>query len=239
MEPPHTAYLDIRLSTEPGTLWRRFPLIGTETPIGRPEEGEPGVNLYYANISRKHACVVCEASDAGTTYFLENRRGQAGIRLYEKMLLPGERHALRHGYMFHIPGMPASAVEPYFSITFCLDGATARLSIELSQPPYISIFGRLIRFTPQEYTLLEYLYTHKNEICLYHDIIAHIWAPQPRTSERIQASLEKLYADPDDYSYKKEALDILVAKVRRKIRDASGGISFIETIHGRGLCLRA
>jgi hypothetical protein len=101
MEPPITAYLDIRLSTASGTLWKRVPLIDDVTCLGRPEAGEPGVNLEYLWVARKHARIFREGNSEEITYFLENWRGREGIRLYEAILQPGERHALRHGYIFH------------------------------------------------------------------------------------------------------------------------------------------
>ena len=165
--------------------------------------------------------------------------GPAGIRLYEKILRPGERHVLRHGYVFHIPGVLATPTDPYFIITFCMGAKrTSCLSIMFGQPPYISIFGQLVDFPPQEYALLEYLYMHKDQLCPYHDIIAYVWTDKPRTPEKIQAYLEQLYSNHDLFSIKKEALDILVAKVRKKIRRASGGVTLIETIRGGGPCLQ-
>ena len=239
MEPSHTACLDIRLSTAPGTLWRNAPLTDDVTHVGRPEAGEPGVNLEYLWVSRKHARIFCEGIGEDTTYFLENWNGPAGIRLYEKILQPGERHVLRHGYIFHIPGVLATPTSPYFVITFCMGAKwTSCLSIMFGQPPYISVFGQLVDFSPQEYALLEYLYRRKDQLCLYHDIIAYIWTDKPRTSEKIQAYLEHLKNNDDLFSIKKEALDILVAKVRKKIRNASGGVTLIETIRGGGPCLR-
>jgi len=80
MEPSHTACLDIRLSTAPGTLWRNAPLTDDVTHVGRPEAGEPGVNLEYLWVSRKHARIFCEGIGEDTTYFLENWNGPAGIR---------------------------------------------------------------------------------------------------------------------------------------------------------------
>jgi len=146
MEPSNTAYLDIRLSTASGTLWKRVPLIAEQT---------------------------------------------------------------------------------------------MRLSIKLGQPPNISIFGQLVVFSRQEYALLAYLCVHKDELCPYQAIIAQLWAPKPRTPERIYAYLERLYTDPDEFSIKKEDyLDPLIHKVRRKINEASGGVTLIETVRGEGLCLR-
>jgi hypothetical protein len=93
MEPSHRAYLDIRLSTAPGTLWLNVPLIEAETRLGRPEAGEPGVNLEYLWVGRKHARIFREGTGEEIAYYLENWRGREGIRLYEAVLQPGERHA--------------------------------------------------------------------------------------------------------------------------------------------------
>jgi hypothetical protein len=239
MEPSQTACLDIRLSTALGTLWRNAPLTDDVTHVGRPEAGEPGVNLEYLWVSRKHARIFREGTGEETTYFLENWNGPAGIRLYEKILRPGERHVLRHGYVFHIPGVLATPTDPYFMITFCMEAKrTSCLSIMFGQPPYISIFGQLTDFPRQEFALLKYLYMHKDQLCLYRDIIAYVWTDTPRTPEKTQAYLEQLKNNHDLFSTKREALDTLVAKVRKKIRQASGGVTLIETVHGEGFCLR-
>jgi len=239
MQSPDTAYLDIRLSSAPGTLWQAVALTEEMTYLGRPEVGEPGVNLELKTVSRKHARIVRAGAGETTTYFLENVRGRAGIRLYELILHPGERHMLGHSYIFQIPGVPAAPTDPSFLITFCIDAQqTSCLSIMFGQRPTVSIFGQMVNFTPQEYTLLAYLYMHRDQLCLYHDIVAYIWVPKPRTPERIRTYLEQLYTDFDAFSYKREALDILVWKVRSKIRRASGGVTLIETVRGEGLCLR-
>lgn len=239
MEPSDTAYLDIRLTTAPGTLWRKACLIDDVTYLGRPEADEPGVNLEFPWVARKHARIFREGTGQDTTYFLENWRGREGIRLYEKILRPGDRHVLCHGYIFHIPGVLSTPTDPHFSITFCMGSdRTSCLSIMFGQPPYISIFGQLVDFSPQEYAFLEYLYMHKDQICPYSAIIAYIWTHKPRTPERMRTYLDQLDAEPGAFSYKREALDILMYKVRKKIRKASGGVSLIETVRDEGLCLR-
>jgi DNA-binding winged helix-turn-helix (wHTH) protein len=239
MEPSDTAYLDIRLSTAPGTLWQTVKLHDDVTDLGRPEEGEPGVNLVLKTISRKHAHIVREGTGEGAAYFLENVRGKAGIRLYEMILRPGERYILGHGYIFHIPAVLTTLSDPSLAITFCLDSKrTTCLSINFDQPPTVSIFGQLVEFSPQEYALLEYLYIHKDQLCPYRDIIAYVWTDQLRTPKSIQTPLERLRANPYEYSEKKEQLYIVLCEVRRRIREASGGIMLIETIRGQGLCLR-
>ena len=239
MESPDTAYLDIRLSTAPGTLWRRVDLVDDVTYLGRPEEGQPGVDLELRRISRQHGRIVRERSGDQPTYFLENTRGRAGIRLYEKLLQPGERHILGHGYIFHIPAVLTTLSDPSLTITFCLDSKqTTCLSIEFDQPPNVSIFGQLVEFSPQEYAVLEYLYIHKDQLCPYRDIIAYVWTDQLRTHKSIQTPLERLNANPYEYSERKEQLYIVLCEVRRRIREASGGVILIETIRGKGLCLR-
>jgi DNA-binding winged helix-turn-helix (wHTH) protein len=211
------------------------------TSIGRPEAGRPGVNLELPTISRQHARIVREGQGAATTYFLENQRGRAGVRLYELLLRPGDpRHVLCHGYSFQIPGGLESPAEPHFQLTFCMDAQrTSCLAIMFGQRPTVSIFGQIVRFTPQEYALLAYLYAHGGQLCPFPEIIAHIWATKSRDPEQIRAYLAQLNGDRDALSYKREALDILVAKVRGKIRRASGGVTLIETVRGAGFCLRA
>lgn len=239
MEPSDTVYLDIRRSTAPGTLWQAVALRDDVTYLGRPEAGEPGVNLELTTISRKHARIVREGAGEAITYCLENERGRAGIRLYELILHPGERHTLGHGYIFQIPGVLAAPTDPYVLISFCMNAQqTNCLAIMFGQPPTISIFGQIVRFTPKEYRLLAYLYKHREQLCRYYEIIANVWVDKPRTPERIRTYLEQLYADDDAFSPKRVALDILVSKVRSKIKQASGGISLIETVWGEGLCLR-
>jgi hypothetical protein len=60
MEPCNTAYLDIRLSTVPGTLWRKVCLLDDVTRLGRPEANEPGVDLELRSVSRKHGRIFRE-----------------------------------------------------------------------------------------------------------------------------------------------------------------------------------
>ncbi|MBX0327653.1 winged helix-turn-helix domain-containing protein [Oscillochloris sp. ZM17-4] len=232
------AYLEIRRSTEPLKVWRRVLLTDGEISIGRLEESEAGVNLDLPQVSRKHAAVVVPKPGEGTSYTLKNVRGRTGIRLYEKLLLLGDQCALQSGYGFQIPGVLTDPADPYFSILFYLDNATTCLEIERCAPPHFRIFGQLVSFRPQEYALLEYLYSKKNQICPYADILATIWAPDPRTPELVQAYLAKLRSDPDEYSIRRESLNSILSRIRREISEASGGLALIETIRGEGLCLR-
>jgi hypothetical protein len=233
------ARLDIRCSTEPKTGARTVLLTDPVTNIGRLEAGVPGVSLEGMQISRQHARITREESDAGVHYAVENVRGRAGVRIYEHLLLPGERHTLLHGYCFQIPGLTAGPDEPLYQFTFRSDDhQTTCLAFELSPPATIRIFGTIVPFTPQEYAMLDCLCRHAHTLCTYAMVIAAVWA-RPRTPEGRQAYLAQLHTDPDLLSVKREALDIILVKVRAKIRAASGGLTLIETIRGEGLCLRA
>lgn len=240
MQPSEPAYLEIRLSTDaPGTVWATVPLTEEVTYLGRPEPGEPGVDLQLEWVSRKHARLFRECAGGETVYHLENWRGRSGIRVYERLLLQaGDSFALGHCYTFQIPGVRASEDDPYFSITLYFDDRTKYLSIQPGQPPHFIIFGQAVRFTSQEYDLLAYLFEHRNQICPYAEVIAALWAREPRGPEQIREYLERLYNDPDELSLRREALDALVSKVRRKLRGGGDGPTLIETIRGGGPCLR-
>lgn len=238
MAQKETVYLNIRRSTDLDHVWLRVPLTDAEIHLGRPEAGEPGVNLEYPRISRRHACVERQELEGTTVYILRNVAGRAGVRLYEHLLKPGDSHLLKHSYTFQIPGVLETTDAPHFLITLCIENGTTCLAIKPDQPPNISIFGQIVEFTEQEYALLAYLYERRNTICPYIEIIAALWAPEPQTQEQIKAYLEKLQADRDEYSIRKESLDSLLSRVRDEIRNASGGVVLIETIRGKGLCLR-
>lgn len=239
MDASAGACLDLHYLNGPRPHLSTYLLSGDETRIGRLEEGEPGVQLEGYSISRKHACVRRQVSGGAVAYVLTNLRGRSGVRLYEHLLLPGDQHILHHGYTFQIPGVLATQDEPHYLIQFRVDDQqTSLLGFELCEPPNLRIFGQIIRFTPQEYALLAFLYRNKGQLCPYAEVIAAIWAPRPHPAEQAQAYLAQLYAHPDLLSVKREALDILLAKVRGKIKAASAGVALIETVRGVGLCLR-
>jgi hypothetical protein len=119
LEHPGTPYLDIRLSTEPGKIWRTVALTDEVTPLGRPEAGEPGVDRICARISRQHACVRRTAVGEAVNYTIENLAGKGGIRIYAKILHPGECHVLHHSHVFHIPAMLVGSPHRSYQITYC------------------------------------------------------------------------------------------------------------------------
>lgn len=239
MDALKVPYLDIRLSTRPGS-WKTVALDQPVTYLGRPEVGEAGVDLEYRWVARKQARIFRQEAAGALTYVLENWRDEEGIRLYERLLERGETHVLHHGYTFRVPGILATLESPHFHLTFCANAMkTISLSIKTDGPPVVSIFGKTVDFTPQEYRLVQYLHARPEQLCPYHDIIAQIWAGRPHSPAVIQAYLNQLYANADLFSEKREALDILLAKVRGKISKASGGVTLIETVWGEGIRLRS
>ncbi|NTW04289.1 MAG: hypothetical protein HGA19_24000 [Oscillochloris sp.] len=230
-------FLDIRLFPDLDQIWRRVPLTDALTYLGRPEVGQPGVNLEFLWVSRQHACVERHERDGKTTYTLRNVNGRAGIRLYEHLLMSGDSRPLLHSYTFQIPGTLEKLTSPHLLITLCVGSSTTRLAIVPSLPPYFVIFGEPLRFTPKGYSLLSYLYQHKDAFCPYAELIAALWTPKPRTPERIRTYQEHIASDLAEYESRKENLESLLARVRGKIRKASGGVELIQTIHSEGLCL--
>jgi DNA-binding winged helix-turn-helix (wHTH) protein len=225
-------YLLILLSTEPKNERPRVYLTSTETYLGRPEKEELSpsfINLAYPWISRKQARIF----QCGAEYVLENCSKRNDIRLYEIILRTGESRMLKHGYQFRVP----DSADPQFLITFCLGQETMQLALRVDQRAHkVRVFGKDVHLTPHEYYLVKYLYDHAEDLCYFDDIIAYIWA-ESKTDDAIQPYLTKLQSDRHEFDERREALDVLLAKVRQKFREASGGMSFIETVRSEGLRL--
>lgn len=208
------ASLYLSLSTTEDETWS--PLFFTDEVIclGRPgpdEQAPNFVDLELRSISRHHARIFRE----GSTYMLENWEGKFGIGIYEHRLAPGETHPLRHSDIFRIPDLASEHVK----CLFLLNDATQQLPLQIEeQTRDVYVFGDIVKFTPLEYRLLEYLYRRKGATCFYEEMAAYLW-PDVRLSDR------------------KRDLEVLLVKVRRKIRIASGGFTFMQTIRGEGVRL--
>lgn len=182
--------------------------------LGRPgpDEAAPDfVDLALLSVSRHHARIVRQ----GTDYVLENWEGKYGIGIYEQRLEPGDTHTLRHSDVFRIPDLPSQHIKCLFLIH---DG-TQLLPLHIEeQTREVYVFGDIVRFTPLEYRLLDCLYRHKGVTCSYEALAVDLW-PDLRRDDR------------------KKDLEVLLVKVRRKIRIASGGFSFMQTVRGEGVRL--
>lgn len=238
MGQPENAYLYVVRSTDPpGAIWRKVKLTHEITPIGRPERGQPGLNLAAPWVSRQHAQIVRRQTGAETTYTLEHTLGRAGTRLYARLLLqPGDSALLRHSYTFQIPGVFSAPGDPHFRLTLAIGRATICPAIEICQPPYIKIFCQAVKFEQQEFDLLRYLYQHRQQLCLYANLLDALW-PADAAAARKQAFPDQDHTKVDRFAVLKKRLEPLVNHVRKKIRQASGGVDLIETINGEGLCL--
>ena len=192
------------------------PLFFTDEVIhlGRPSADEAAphfVDLDLRSVSRRHARIVRKDG----TYILENWEGKFGVGIYEHRLAPGDTHPLRHSDVFRIPDLASEHVKCLFLIN---DG-TQQLPLQIEdQTRDVYVFGDIVKFTPLEYRLLEYLYSRKGATCFYEEIGAYLW-PDLRLTDR------------------KRDLEVLLVKVRRKIRMASGGFTFMQTIRGEGVRL--
>lgn len=182
--------------------------------LGRPSSQEAGpdfVDLNLLSVSRHHARIVRQ----GTDYVLENWEGAYGIGIYEQRLEPGDVHTLRHSDVFRIPDLASR----HYKCLFLIQDGTQKLPLLIEeQTRDVYVFGDIVRFTPLEYRLLDYLYRHKGMICSYDALAADLW-PDLRRDDR------------------KKDLEVLLVKVRRKIRTASGGFSFMQTVRGQGVRL--
>jgi DNA-binding winged helix-turn-helix (wHTH) protein len=214
--PDSIPYLLISLSTEPESTWPRCYLTDEITYLGRPEYDETDsatIDLKLDWISRKHARIVRQ----GTTYILENQRGTNGIGVYERSLQPGETHTLRHGDRFRIPDLSDTHARILFLID---DRQTMLLPLHLDRRQQkVRVFNTLVPFRGIEYKLIAYLYKHEGEICGYDEILAHLWPDFEKVDGR------------------RAELDVYLARVRAKLRDASGGFTFMQTIRGQGIRL--
>jgi DNA-binding winged helix-turn-helix (wHTH) protein len=210
-------YLLMSLSSDPDNTWSPLYVAASPLCLGRPELDQIGpdyIDLSLDSVSRQHARIWRDDS----TYTLENWQDRYGIGLFERELRPGERHELRHGYIFCIP-----ALAEHFRILFVANSKEPQLWPLYIEPALqkVYVFGQQLELAPQEYALLRYLYDHRNRTCPYDQIIDHIW-PGLREKGVVQ---------------KGRNLDVLLAKLRKALAGASQGFTFMQTVRGEGIRL--
>ena len=194
-----------------------FTLRQDVTCLGRlePHEVEPPdagyIALLFPSVSARHARII--RTEHG--YTLCNWQGRHGIGLYERELHPGESHLLTHCDVFRIPNR-----EQHFRLQFLVSAKqtqVAPLHVE-RQMHRVYVFGDLVPFTSLEYQLIAYLQRHSDQVCSYDSLIDTLWGEQVHHA-------------------RKGNLEVLLTQVRRKLRDASGGFTFLETVRGEGVRL--
>lgn len=210
-------YLLISLSDESADTWPAAPLSVSPTCLGRPEPADAGpgfIDLRLASVSREHARIWRE----GDGYVLENWRGRYGVGLFERELQPGQRHELRHGYIFRLP-----ALAEHVRVMFVADSRDTQLWPLYLEPALQKafVFGSQLELTPQAFALLRHLYERRNQICPYNQIIDSLW-PGLRARGLVE---------------KGRNLDVLLANLRRALSAASGGFTFMQTVRGEGIRL--
>lgn len=211
------AYLLVSSSADPDNTSDPIYLSAQVTRIGRPESGEVQsyIELDDLTVSRKHATITRQ----GDNYILANWQGRFNIGLYNEVLKYGDKHVLRQGDIFRIPDL-----EKHYKIIFLIRDKTQVLPFHYdSNTRRFFVFSDLLNLTQKEHTILRYLYEHHGEVCAYDDIIAAVW-PEERQGQEIPS--------------RKNDLDVHLSSLRKKIRAASGGFTFIRTLPKRGLQLR-
>lgn len=216
-EPRQQPILLISPSADPESTWPAVPLLSSPTCLGRPEAADVGpgyIDLRLDSVSRQHARIWHE----GSGYVLENWQGRYGIGLFERELRPGERHELRHGYVFRLP-----ALADHLRVMFVADSRETQLWPLYLEPAIqrVYVFGRQVELTPQAFTLLRYLYERRGALCPYNEILDSLW-PGLRARGLVE---------------KGRNLDVLLATLRRALAAASGGFTFMQTVRGEGIRL--
>jgi DNA-binding winged helix-turn-helix (wHTH) protein len=210
-------YLLISHSSDPDNTQPPVLLSVPVICLGRPEPKQVGpayLDLKLDSVSRQHARIHRDESG----YTLENWHGRYGIGLFERELQPGQRHELRHGYIFRIPSLA-----DHVRFLFVANSKETQLWPLYLEPSTqkVFVFGKQLELSPQEYALLRLLYSQRNQICSYDQIIDHIW-PGLRIKGVVQ---------------KGRNLDVLLANLRRILSQASAGFTFMRTIRGEGIQL--
>jgi hypothetical protein len=187
-----------------------IPLVYKETKIGRPhydEQGPEWINLPMlfpdSNLdttSRSHAKIL----QHNGIFELINWGGRNGIRVGHRneTLLPGNRHMLRHGTVFHIP-------DPHgFSMLFLSEKMSneQRIFNLDSFGRRVYLFQKKLDIEKSEFHLLEYLYHHHTRYIEHKELEQFLPFGLGDSNERTREVLKRL---------------------GRKLRDAQG-FSFIN-----------
>lgn len=218
-KPP---FLVISLST--GESDRRVPLIADSIFLGRKANevyGDNGIDLNLDIVSQFHHAQIMQD---GPGYIIKNYGGRHRIRIFEKRLEIGDTEELHHGVVFQIPDPDKFPIgTPFYSILFLRDAdLTANMPFYINEmTAEVYIFGKEIKLTPIEYQIVRYLHENSPNLCLRNNIIATAWSDVKLETAR------DLGMD--------ELLNVNLVNIRKKVREASGGFTFLETIRGRGI----
>lgn len=192
-----------------------IPLVYKETKIGRPDYDELGpewVNLkmlfpdsYLETISRSHAKIL----KYNGVFELINWGGRNGIYLGHKnegggrVLLPGNKHTLYHGDVFHFPD--PNGLSMLFLSGKALKGQRI-FDLDSFGRWVVYIFQKKLDIEKSEFHLLEYLYDHHTRY------IEH---------QELEKFLPYTHKDPSEYIREE------IRRLGRKLRDFQG-FSFIN-----------
>jgi len=78
----------------------------------------------------------------------------------------------------------------------------------------VNVRGELIRLSPKEYRVLEYLLQNEGEVCTFQQILRHVWG--------------------EEYQGCSSYIHVHVARLRKKLEKVPGQPKYIRTVHRKG-----
>jgi hypothetical protein len=207
-------YLLYSSSADPDTT-QIFSLRTAVTCIGRLDRDQadpPDAAVLHFDLptmSARHAKIVLGAAG----FELCNWEGLGNISLYEREIEPGGAHLLAHCDIFRIP---ARNQHVRFQFIASPD-QTQVLPFEVEyERGKVYVYGTRVKLTPLEYRLIAYLHRNAGRLCSYGELISALWS------------------DTAHYE-RKGSLEVLLHDVRGKLRAASAGFTFMETVRAQGI----
>ncbi|HEX9372277.1 MAG TPA: FHA domain-containing protein [Roseiflexaceae bacterium] len=201
------------LIQEPDGALREVPLLGERVVLGR----DPSCDLVIAGrlISRQHACI----TRAGQAYTIEDLGSRNGTMVNGQPI--DTSRALRDGDRIDLGGLG--------SLTFLDGDATSTRPIPAPEGIWLDVARQDVwvdgqrlspRLSPAQFSLLQTLVAHVDQICSRQDIVEAVW---PTAADGVSD----------------EAIDALIKRIRARLGEVPGGARYLTTLRGRGVMLRS
>lgn len=192
---------------------REVPLTSDRLVLGR----DPGCDVVIAGrlISRQHAAI----ERVGGVFVIEDLGSRNGTTVNGQPVTAARK--LHDGDRIELGGVGR--------ITFVDGDATSTRPMPTPtgvwlDPQALDVWvdGQCLspRLSPAQFSLLQMLVAHPDQVCSRDDIINAVWA-----------------GTPDGVS--DEAIDALIKRVRARLGEVPNGQGYLQTIRGRGILLRS
>lgn len=112
--------------------------------------------------------------------------GETGVQFYEKILKPSDEMRVRLGVCdyFSVPAdRPIDAPCYKFMIVTVPIISTMyepRPLIQINRAPNILVYSEIVKLSPKEYAIFEYLYQHRERACRYEELLQAAWTADER-----------------------------------------------------------